>query len=184
MFKKVFLLFFLLLVLPGCRQDQTLWNPIFEDTRFDYISLGIDRSLALMDEAYSQAGETRQYDIQEKLVQAKMRLLEIKDYYVPLTTVRQKIYDAERYFKLSKIEKSRKLLEDSKNILTSLGATTKNEVFDQVILDLTSMITQVILSFDADSTSDTYDKMKKAGEHINLMLFKGDLVLSGVKFEK
>jgi len=61
---------------------------------------------------------------------------------------------------------------------------TKSESFDKVILDLNSMINEVILTFDEKSTPNTYDKMKILGEHINLMLFRGDLVLSGIKFEK
>lgn len=184
MLKKIVIIS-ILLVLLGCQQDDTaVWNPIFEETNFEYINTSIERSLALMDEAYSEAIKTDQSLIQEKLAQSKERLLEIKDYYVPLTTVRQKIYDAERYFKLNKIKKSEKLLEDSKTILSSLKVTTKNEGFDKVVLELTSMINEVISTFYEDSKTNTYDKMKKAGEHINLMLFKGELVLSGVKFEK
>jgi hypothetical protein len=183
MFKKI-LLFSILLILLGCQQDKHEWNPIFEETSFNYINDNLERSLLLVDDAYSEAAKNKQPSIQEKLTQAKNSLLEIKDYYVPLTTVRQKIYDAERYYKLNNIKKSKKLLEDSKLILTSLDVKTKSESFDKVILDLNSMINKVILTFDEKSTPNTYDKMKILGEHINLMLFRGDLVLSGIKFEK
>ena len=85
---------------------------------------------------------------------------------------------------MNNIKKSEKLLKDSKSILTSLNVTTKSESFDKVILDLNSMIDEVILTFDEKSTLNTYNKMKILGEHINLMLFRGNLVLSEIKFEK
>ena len=76
------------------------------------------------------------------------------------------------------------MLKDSKSIIISLDLTTKNKVFDKVILDLNSMINEVITTFDEDSKLNTYNKMKLLGEHVNLMLFRGDLVLSGIEFEK
>ena len=183
MFKK-YLLVFILLVLVGCQQEKTEWNPIFEETNFGYFNTNIERSLSLIDDAYLEASENKQQSIQEKLSQAKKTLLEIKDYYVPLTTVRQKIYDAERYYKLKDIKKSEKLLEDSKLLITSLDITTKSKVFDKVILELNSMINEVITSFHEGSKPNTYNKMKALGEHVNLMLFKGGLVLSGIEFDK
>jgi len=183
MFKK-YLLVFIFSILFGCQQEKSEWNPIFEETNFDYFKTNIERSLSLIDDAYSEANKSRDASIQEKLHQAKSSLLELKDYYIPLTAVRQKIYDAERYFKLNNIKKTEKLLNDSKSIILSLDVTTKNKVFDKVILDLTSMINEVMTSLDEDSKPNTYSKMKTLGEHLNLMLSRGDLVLTGIKFDQ
>ena len=181
---KIKLSVFILLILVGCQKDTHEWNPIFEETNFNYFNAGIEKSLSLIEDAYSEAMEIKHESIQEKLHQAKNRLLEIKDYYLPLTDVRQKIYDAERSYKLNNIEKSEKLLTDSISILSSLDVKTKSENFDKVILKLNSMINAVIASFDEDSKLNTYNKMKALGEHVNLMLSRGDLVLSGIEFEK
>ena len=181
---KKFLLVFTLLMLFGCRQEKHEWNPLFEETNFDYFKTSIEKSLLLIDDAYSEANRNKQQSVQEKIVQARYRLLEIKDYYIPLTTVRQKIYDAERYYKLNNLKKSEKLLEDSKSIIKSLDSATKSEGFDKVILDLNSMINEVISTFDEGSTLDACDRIKRLGEHVNLMLYRGDLVLSGIEFEK
>ncbi|MBU0993503.1 MAG: hypothetical protein KJ737_13490 [Proteobacteria bacterium] len=175
----------ILIFLFGCsHQDSHEWNPIFEETSFDYLTTNIERSLSSMEEAYSEANITNPESIKENLDQAKKRLLEIKDYYVPLTVIRQKIYDAERFYKLNNVKKSEKLLNDSKAILHSLDLTTKSENFDKLIVDLNAMINGVILSFNKNSELYTYNKMKTLGEHVNLMLFKGDIVLSGIEFEK
>lgn len=183
MLKKYQLVFIFLFVL-GCQQEKQEWNPIFEATHFDYLKTNVERSLLLINEAYLDAKENNQKISEEKLSLAKNRLLEMKDYYIPLTTVRQKIYDAERYYKMKDVDKSEKLLEESKSIITSLDVTTKSEVFDKVILELNSMINDVLATFDENSPENTYNKMKALGEHVNLMLYKGDLVLSGIKFDK
>lgn len=173
----------ILLVLTGCQKQSTEWNPVFEDTDFGYFNTEIKRSIATIDEAYSEAEKTNSEPVLEKLNQAKKRLLTLKDYYVPLTAIRQKIYDADRFYKLNKLQKSEKLLNEAKTILNSIELTTTNKTFDKVVLDLESMINEVIFSLNDDSAK-TYDKMKKLGKHINLMLTRGDLILSGIKFNK
>jgi hypothetical protein len=175
---------FILLALIGCQKEDREWNPIFENTGFNYLNTEIDRSISIIDEASSENLKDTGESLQEKLHQVKNRLLELKDYYVPLTSVRQKIYDAERFYKLKNIKKSENLLNESKSILKTVDSAAENQVFDKVILELESMIDKVILSLDDKSGSTTYNNMKALGEHINLMLEKGDLVLSGIEFNK
>ena len=174
----------ILLTLIGCQKESSEWNPVFEYTGFDFFYTELDRSLSVIEEASSDAESGNMEAVQEKLHQVRNRLLEMKDYYVPLTTVRQKIYDAERFFKLGNLKESATLLNDSKSILKTSDLTANNKVFDKVVLELESMIDEVILSLDDHSEPNTYNKMKTLGEHINLMLSKGDLVLSGVEFER
>ncbi len=183
MIKKL-LLAFILLILAGCPQEKFEWNPIFEETHFDYINTEVERSLALINNALIQVEVNNQPPVRHDLSKARNRLLEIKNYYIPLTTVRQKIYDAERYFKLKNIKKTNELLKNSQSIVASLDSLTKNTVFDKVILELNAMINEVIASLDDDSTFNTYNKMKTLGEHVNLMLYRGDLILSGIEFNK
>ncbi len=183
MAKKI-LVFFIILVLFGCQREKQDWNPIFEETSFDYFTDSIDRSVRLIDDAYSEAEKNASASVKNKLDSAKSSLLEIKNYYVPLTAIRQKIFDAERYFKVGDLEKAKKLLEDSKATLAALDVKTKSGSFHKMLSDLTAMIDEVILTFGEESIPNTDDKMKKLWGHLNLMLYRGDLVLSGVKFDK
>lgn len=180
---KKYSLAFIILFLFSCHQEDNEWNPIFEDTSFNYLKTNVERSLSMVDDAYSEAKYSNEASIQEKLLKAKNRLIELKDYYIPLTTVRQKIYDAERYLKLNATNDSMKQLIDSKTIIESLGMMTKNTVFDKVLLDLNSMIDEVIISLRDDAKRNTYNRMKTLGEHLNLMLYRGDLILSGIDIE-
>lgn len=180
---KRLVLILMVLIVSGCEKESKEWNPIFEATHFEYLESTILRSLSLIDEVTEDIDRDQKIT-PEKLHQVKKRLLELKDYYIPLTTIRQKIYDAERHFKLRDNKKTRALLNDSKSIIMSLELNTKNKVFDQVMLDLKAMVNQGIASLDNDERLDTYEKMRKLGEHVNLMLYKGDLILSGVEFDK
>lgn len=181
---KKYLFFFILLAFIGCQKENDEWNPIFEETGFDYFYADINRSLSLIDEAYQESEKGNQETVQKNLYAIKHRLLEIKDYYVPLTAIRQKIYDADRFFKLKNSKKAKSLLNDAQLILDAIDLKTHNKAFDKMTLDLKTMINEVLLSLDDSSESNTYNKMKLLGEHINLMLLKGDLVLSGIEFYK
>jgi hypothetical protein len=183
MFKRIVFVS-IILFLWGCQQERSEWNPIFEETHFNYLTTNIERSMALIEEASSEADNNRTEAIKEKLDKARNQLLAIKDYYIPLTTMRQKIYDADRYFKLNQMKETERLLNASKTIITTLDLTTKNKVFDKVIIDLDSMIEEVMASLDENSKQKTFNKMKILGEHVNLMLNKGELVLSGIEFDK
>uniref|UniRef100_UPI0006CFEEBB hypothetical protein n=1 Tax=Desulfosarcina cetonica TaxID=90730 RepID=UPI0006CFEEBB len=169
----------LVVILSGCGQEPQEWNPVFEATNFDAIKTEVDRSLALMDAAYGEATQTDAIDMLEKIDQARQRLLALKDYYLPLTTVRQTIYDAERYLKLDRRDKARQLIEKAQGIVASLGMVTQNAVFDKIVIELKTMLDEVVAAMNRTSTSDSYQKIKLLGEHVNLMLVKGDLVLSG-----
>ena len=183
MIKKI-LFICLLFHLFGCQKESSEWNPIFEDTNYDYFYTEIEQSLSIIDEVSSEVGNENNETVLNKLSLVKNKLFELKDYYVPLTTIRHKIYDAERFLKLKKLKKAEDLLNDSKSILKAIDLTAKNRVFDKVVLELESMIDEVILSLDDSSKAATYSKMKTLGEHINLMLSKGNMVLSGIEFNK
>ena len=180
MIKKI-LLCCLFMILIGCQENSGEWNPVFEDTSFNYLNTEIGRSISLIDEVSSEIDEHNE-NMKDKLSLLKNRLFELENYYVPLTTIRQKVYDAERFVKLKNIKKAEGMLNDSKSILKSVDLRVKNSVFDKVVLELETMIDEVILSLDDRSKTATYNKMKTLGEHINLMLSKGDMVLSGIEF--
>ena len=181
---KKYLPVLVFLLVFGCGQEKSDWNPVFEETEFDYLKTNLERSLALIDEVVLEAGDNQANSAVEKIEMVKSRLLELKDYYIPLTTVRQNVYDAERYFKLKDKQKVQRLFSNSKSIITALQATTRNQRFDKVTGDLNDMIDAVVTAMEKDSNAATNAKMKQLAEHINLMLTRGDLVLSGIEFEK
>ena len=51
-------------------------------------------------------------------------------------------------------------------------------------LNLNFLRNRLNLTFTSSSKLNTYNKIKTLGEHVNLMLSRGDLVLSGIEFDK
>jgi len=169
-----------ILMFSGCQPQERDWNPIFEDTHFNYLNTRIEKSLALVNELAVGPEAARQ----ETLVLIRQQLLKLKDYYIPITTVRQEVYDAERYLKIKDMEKAKELLRRGRSKITSLLSNTDKSVFDKVVVDLTSMIDETVFSLDHDDVDTAYTRLKALGAHVNQMLYKGELVLSGTEFEK
>ncbi|MFH1981795.1 MAG: hypothetical protein ABIL58_08120 [Pseudomonadota bacterium] len=105
----------------------------------------------------------------------------IKDYYLPLTAVRQFAYDAERRVNLKQPAKAKALIEKSKTALLPLERFSGQEQVALTVKELQAMIEDCALSMD-HAPADTNDKLRILGEKVNLMLTKGDLILSGVVF--
>ena len=66
MIKKI-LLSCLLFILIGCQKENSEWNPIFEDTSYDYFYTEIDRSISIIDEVSSEVGKEDNETILNKL---------------------------------------------------------------------------------------------------------------------
>lgn len=176
---KKSLIALVILMFSGCQPQEREWNPVFEDTHFNYFNTRLEKSLALIDEV-----DTNQADnMQENLGLIRQQLLKLKDYYVPITTVRQDVYDAERYLKIRDIKKAKDLIMHSRSTVASLLTHTKNPVFDKVVVDLTSLIDETLAGLD-DDVDTAYTRLKTLGVHVNQMLYKGELILSGIEFEK
>ena len=179
MFKKL-LIALALLIFSGCQPQERDWNPIFEDTHFNYFNNRIEKSLALVDELVRSPEGV----LQENLELIRQQLLKLKDYYVPITTVRQEVYDAERYLKIKDTGKAKELLRRARSKVISLLGSTDNSVFDKVVVELTSMIDETLASLEHNDVDTAYIRLKTLGAHVNQMLYKGELVLSGTEFEK
>ncbi len=177
------LIFLVFLAIVGCGQNTHEWNPIFEDTHFEYLNDHIRRSLSLLNTACVDVDEATATCNRDSLDKVRSQLLDIQDYYLPLTDIRQKLYDAERYVKLGDSKRAEKLLRNCKTIIAPFDLKTRSKVFDQVMLKLDRKVDEAVASLDENNKANTYEKMKALGEHINLMLYKGDLVLSGIEFD-
>nr|WP_320192864.1 hypothetical protein [uncultured Desulfobacter sp.] len=177
---KKSLIAIVLLMISGCQPQEREWNPIFEDTHFNYFNARIEKSLALVDELVGNPEESPQ----ENLELIRQQLLKLKDYYIPITTVRQDVYDAERYLKIKDTEKAKELLMHGRSTVASLLSGTDNPIFDKVVVDLTSAIDETLASLNHNDVDAAYTRLETLGAQVNQMLYKGELVLSGIEFEK
>ena len=182
MFRKIlFILPAVVFILFACETRQQPWNPVFEDTSFRYLENSIAGALESIEKAENQLRENQPADTAATLEKTKQICLALKDYYIPLTQVRHQIYDADRFFYLKETDKARKILEASRQIVENINRFAAGAPIHGAFRDLISMIDGCILSFD-DKTGATNDQLKNLGHKVNLMLIKGGLTISDMKF--
>lgn len=171
----------ILFTILACSQEQAVWNPVVEQTHFDYIGASVSRAISGIDAA-TAAGDADNWETGgPALKHARRELMAIKDYYLPLTAVRQFAYDAERLVNLKQPAKAKALIERAKGALVPLEQFSDQEQVALTVEQLLAIIEECLLSMD-HTPDETTAKLKSLGEKVNLMLYKGELILSGVEF--
>jgi hypothetical protein len=182
MFRKILIfLSAVVLILFACDTRQEPWKPVFEDTSFRYLDYSIQSALESVEKAERQLKENQTADTAASLESVKQICLALKDYYIPLTMVRHQIYDADRFFYLKETGKAKKMLEASRLIIEDINQFAEGAPIHGAFRDLIFMIDGCILSLD-EKTPATSAKLKNLGHKVNLMLIKGGLTISDMKF--
>lgn len=181
MVKRVLSAVTMLLMMSACSQEPAVWNPVVEQTHFDYLGTAVSRAISDIDAA-TAAGEAGDRTAGDAALQrARWELMAIKNYFLPLTAVRQFAYDAERRVNLKQPAKAKTLIENAKTALLPLEQFAGQEQVALTVEELRAMMEECALSMD-HAPAETNAKLKTLGEKVNLMLYKGDLILSGVVF--
>lgn len=180
--KIVYISILTLLILPSCKYTKQPWNPIFEETHFFYFENSVKQALSEINDAERNFKTDRDQEGYESLGKAKQIFLALKGYYIPLTEVRQIIYDADRFFHLKSIDEAKKHLEEARKILFKMDQYSESEGFDNALEKLTIMTDECLFSLE-EKSENSYEKFKILANEVNLMLVKGELVLSNVTFD-
>jgi hypothetical protein len=184
MLRNLFIIIILgsFLVFIHCQQKQEPWIPVLEDTRFNYLDTSVIKVLHILDETTRQLTENDHKSVNQSILNAKQSLLILKDYYIPLTKIRQLIYDADRIYYLERRTESKNKLEEARILLQDINEQAVSQSLNEPIMEVIEKIDDCILTLDKNF-SESIVKLKNLGNKINLMLFKGDLILSGIKFK-
>ena len=175
---------FLLVWFTGCQLFESStkpWVPVFEETNFDYFDEVAQHALASANEAFIaiEAGHREKAD--RKLRETLQALLKMQRYYIPMTEVRQLVYDADRLFYLKKVDETRSKLQQARGTMLQIGnggGSGLAESAEEVVKKIDELI------FAIENSSDTVaTKFGELGHRVNLMLIKGELILSEVEFK-
>ena len=180
--KKIqFILPVVVLMLLACESSQQPWNPVFEETSFRYLENSISHMLDAINKAENQLKPDKGSQGYASLEEARQRCLTLKDYYIPLTGVRHHIYDADRFYYLKDKDNAKSRLEASRLVVEQINQTAEGGSIDRALAELIAMIDECILSLDGNK-QHTYDKLRELGHKVNLMLIRGELIVSEMKF--
>ena len=166
----------------GCRPSERTaepWIPVLEDTSFGYLKDSVSEALKALKEAEKRIRNSEEkYDA---LFQPVMdSLLRLHFYYVPMTEVRQLVYDADRLFYLGQTQQAQEKLKKAHEVLLSM-ATADGPHLEESVNEVVASIDDLSVNIQ-ESSSKVLEKFREVGRRVNFMCLKGELVLSGDKF--
>jgi hypothetical protein len=176
----LFLLLGLAVGFFACRLSQKTpdpWIPVLEGTSYAFLNGPLDRAMEATQAAEERVESNQMPEAEEELQTAMESLSRLQFYFIPMTEARQLVYDADRLFFLGRVPEAKRKLAQAKDFLRGIGDAERhrllkppNEVF--LLLD------ELLLIID-EAPHDAPAKFSLIGNRLNLMLLKGDLVLSG-----
>jgi len=159
----------------GLQSCPVPWVPVLEETGFEYFDASLDRLSLGLDQVRG-AG-----DGSEAAVAALSReLRRLQFYYLPLTEVRQLVYDADRLLYLEDREGARRNLLRAKEGVVA-GTTAAGEGVRRSLEEVALMIDRVLLAVE-DGSPDAPTRFQELGHRVNLMLLRGEIALSDEAF--
>ena len=111
---------------------------------------------------------------------ARQSLFKIGRYFLPMTEVRQLVYDADRVYFPGRTEAAQGKLREATALLNKIGAAGGKSL-DQAVTEVVVKI-EVLEHSIATGSPQVAKEMRSLGEKVNLMILKGDLVLTGMTF--
>ncbi len=157
---------FIMLLIPDKKQEK--WIPVLETTGFEYMNDTLIKIIEDVKEAEEKLEINQTEKLSKTLHKIMNELLQLQSYYLPMTNVRQLIYDSERLFTLKKTKEALNNLEKAKMIMEKVGMPA-NELF--------LMVDELILMIK-ESSKTVQNKFKEVGRKSNLMVLKGGLFLN------
>ena len=117
----------------------------------------------------------------EAIKRAMNELLKLHFYYLPMTEVRQLVYDADRLFYLKQSDATKNKLKEANNLLMHV-AESDGPNLKRSVNELIVMIDELILNIQ-ESSRAVPTKFGEVGHRVNLMALKGEIILSDVTFD-
>lgn len=181
MFKQF--LFFLIGLLVGfaaCRLSQKTpepWIPVLEGTSFVYLSDPLARAIKAAQAAKERIESNQVPAAGEELQETIDSLSRLQFYFIPMTETRQLVYDADRLFFLGHVPEAKRKLAQAKDFLREIGEAEHYRL-RKPANELVLLLDELLLTIE-QAPGEAPAKFRLVGNRVNLMLLKGDLVLSG-----
>jgi hypothetical protein len=184
-------------MLAGC-QDPTIergtWVPALEDTGFSYLETASERLRASLSELQSDLNRGQLTEARQEVEIAQKHIHALIYYDIPITEVRQLIYDAGRFHALNRHEAMLEHLNRADHLLGEIESHG-NVSLHQALQEPRIMIEKLRETLDQErrttSTKHPLELSRSAaaqfsalGHKVNMMAIKGDLILSGVEFQQ
>lgn len=186
-----------LLILTGCQDsavERGAWVPALEDTGFSHLKSAGDRLQVSLSELQSDLNQGNLEDARQELENAQKHIRALVYYDIPITEIRQLIYDAGRLHALNRHDATLEHLNRADHLLGEIQ-THGNTSLHQALQEPRVMIEKLreTLEQEHQTTSTKYlielshsaaAQFSDLGHKVNMMAVKGDLILSGVELNQ
>jgi hypothetical protein len=161
------------------RKSPEPWKPILETSSFDYLDDVVDNALTKMRESAGPDVNDRTVESKPAIHHVEQSLFKLKYYYLPITEVRQLIFDADRLFYLGQQDEAYQKLAGAKEVVESIA---RSDVLSaqKPLLELGSLLDELMISMSKNSP-EIPEQFHEVGHRVNMMAYKGELIISGVK---
>lgn len=183
-FKNILLIIIGLIlgILIGLQFSRKLpepWKPVLETSNFDYMDDVVNNALKQMNEVTNQSKNNRLNNITPAIQNVEQSLFKLKYFYLPVTEVRQLIYDADRLYYLGQKEEAIHKLTNARELLE---ATAESDILSlqKPLTEVVALIDELIVLLNNNSPKIS-EKFHEVGHRVNMMAYKGELIISGVK---
>lgn len=168
------------IIFDAMKTPPQQWKPVLEGTNFEYLDEAIDDALKSADNTGKLIGKLNNRSAEEAMQHTLRELKKLKYYYIPITEVRQLIYDADRLYYLNNSGECLDKLENVRKYLIQISESGKGlEKPTDEVLSLTDEAVNAVKS----KSPDAAEKLEKLGHRVNLMALKGQLILEEVTFK-
>ncbi|MBN1957590.1 MAG: hypothetical protein JW773_05250 [Desulfuromonadales bacterium] len=186
-----------LFMLTGCQDsavERAAWVPALEDTGFSHLKTAGERLQASLSELQSSLNQGKVEDARQEVEKAQKHIRALVYYEIPITEVRQLVYDAGRLHALDRQEATLEHLNRADHLLGEIDAHGDTSLH-QALQEPRVMIEKLreALEQERQTTSTKYlvelshsaaAQFSDLGHKVNMMAVKGDLILSGVEFNQ
>lgn len=172
-----------LIGLPGCRSERTgPWVPVLEETGFSYLDETAARIRESQQQAQKHLAEGRTDDARVALRRAAEEAAVLVFYDIPITEIRQLVYDAGRLYALGRLQPAQMKLDRAAELMQQIGERDGPMVLSKAT-EMLLLMKDLRLAMTENSPF-VAEKFGSLGHQVNMMALKSDLVLSGAHFSE
>lgn len=153
------------------------WIPVLEGTSFVYLNDPVTRAIEAAQAARERVESNQLSEAGEDLKKAMESLSGLQSYFIPMTETRQLVYDADRLFFLGHIPEAKGKLDQAKKFQREI-ADAEHHLLRKPANELFLLLDDLLLTID-EAPREAPAKFRILGNRVNLMLLRGDLVLTG-----
>jgi len=167
--------------LAGCRSEKTgPWIPVMEETGFSYLEETAQRIHESQQQAQQDLADGRTDDARVSLQRAAEAAAVLVFYDIPMTEVRQLVYDAGRLYALDRHQQAERKLDRAAGLMQQMAKNDGPALLREAT-EVFLLIKDLLLAMEVNPAS-VPEKFRSLGHKVNLMALKSALVLSGAEF--